>query len=143
MRNLPTGVGMYRFPLGCFVCNHESPHRRGDVPSSCACKTPENLISPQAWGCTVPAAASCSGVANLPTGVGMYRRVGYACASRDKSPHRRGDVPWLSRFARSTFRISPQAWGCTDLLFRICGRRTNLPTGVGMYRQRWCRCFGR
>ena len=110
VENLPTGVGMYRAGAG-FIPVRESPHRRGDVPI-------ENMelskaISPQAWGCTEAIATKAAMVENLPTGVGMYRACIGRAAQPNKSPHRRGDVPFLFLLYGRIVRISPQAWGCT------------------------------
>ena len=95
--NLPTGVGMYRKPPNTPPPLRESPHRRGDVPSGWTSKSMPFQISPQAWGCTEPMATDQRKIANLPTGVGMYRPAGWAGLGWSQSPHRRGDVPGLYR----------------------------------------------
>ena len=113
-KNLPTGVGMYRLPFSCLKGFAKSPHRRGDVPLKRAFD-----------GATDQ---------NLPIGVGMYRNRTRRCGNSIKSPHRRGDVPHLRERWEGIARISPQAWGCTVSSVPIIRSRSNLPTGVGMYR---------
>ena len=135
-RNLPTGVGMYRttWPRGRDIL--QSPHRRGDVPLYRQMFYSYPLISPQAWGCTGEWLRSFRTASNLPTGVGMYRTRGPRSWTLFKSPHRRGDVPENGCEVLEPLRISPQAWGCTEHAAQDRGHYSNLPTGVGMYRQR-------
>ena len=92
------------------------------------------VISPQAWGCTVVRRACGERRFNLPTGVGMYRADSRGVCVDRQSPHRRGDVPVRLTARVVACRISPQAWGCTDQTAIIVYGRSNLPTGVGMYR---------
>ena len=92
-------------------------------------------ISPQAWGCTLMMMMLCKRWANLPTGVGMYRPTRQAANIIGESPHRRGDVPGNMMVFELIGGISPQAWGCTDVLLDNLARCVNLPTGVGMYRR--------
>ena len=132
--NLPTGVGMYRMKWGTSNRCEKSPHRRGDVPSLYSLTPPRHIISPQAWGCTAPCGLNLYGGGNLPTGVGMYRYTGVHKKSPAKSPHRRGDVPYIRMMRKSRNIISPQAWGCTAAQPKPTATKPNLPTGVGMYR---------
>ena len=64
---------MYRLELAVLPPVDKSPHRRGDVPHEFKQLTEEHAISPQTWGCTVPALAEGVSDFNLPTDVGMYR----------------------------------------------------------------------
>ena len=75
-------------------------------------------------------------VSNLPTGVGMYRGTLDFKMLELKSPHRRGDVPCPPLKSTTDGEISPQAWGCTAQKLTTRPLRQNLPTGVGMYRNR-------
>ena len=112
----------------------QSPHKRGDVPFSSADMFAHCQISPQAWGCTVLYEIWREHLLNLPTSVGMYRRLCLFALPGRKSPHKRGDVPFYHISDWLCDRISPQAWGCTGPTenYRQMGR--NLPTSVGMYR---------
>ena len=133
--NLPTGVGMYRGLTQPQAQPGKSPHRRGDVPIDGREKLSARQISPQAWGCTGSLTGIWEAATNLPTGVGMYRYGSVAPSQCEKSPHRRGDVPATPSRAPKLKQISPQAWGCTVLSGVIVAGRSNLPTGVGMYRK--------
>ena len=133
---------MYRDTYGFSQARWKSPHRRGDVPSSPHPTRPIYQISPQAWGCTVAAEDGERAVTNLPTGVGMYRRAPRADRMSHQSPHRRGDVPIAFLQVGSVGTISPQAWGCTGHNKGGICFADNLPTGVGMYRQRHHERFG-
>ena len=125
---------MYRLFRRVAICIGKSPHRRGDVPFYRSQILDCQPISPQAWGCTVWEVFNGSGTPNLPTGVGMYQKEYMEKKLAEKSPHRRGDVPFPSSSFDIEAVISPQAWGCTGkLLAHSCPYR-NLPTGVGMYR---------
>ena len=132
--NLPTGVGMYLKYTTEFKFNDKSPHRRGDVPAPDLAVLCLWEISPQAWGCTAVTSQEDVSQANLPTGVGMYRKPLRSLASAGESPHRRGDVPQGYSIRKVADLISPQAWGCTDIYSTVRMSETNLPTGVGMYR---------
>ena len=132
--NLPTGVGMYRGALQDFTWGDQSPHRRGDVPVFLRGLANICQISPQAWGCTDSNNSVDNKAKNLPTGVGMYRFHVCVAGSAKKSPHRRGDVPYLNAMKNNAHLISPQAWGCTVMDMMEWNKRGNLPTGVGMYR---------
>ena len=125
---------MYRGLVQRAKAPQKSPHRRGDVPSVLPGFYVVDLISPQAWGCTGRGAYPTSQLRNLPTGVGMYRLNYRPIPRLRQSPHRRGDVPTRIRDCATPMVISPQAWGCTGLRGGCRGQRSNLPTGVGMYR---------
>ena len=73
--NLPTSVGMYRTFLSIITPLWQSPHKRGDVPGQAWQKRRQPKISPQAWGCTDQTRKLSRCDENLPTSVGMYRRV--------------------------------------------------------------------
>ena len=135
--NLPTGVGMYRRQPTIPSAEQKSPHRRGDVPGPIPMPISVLLISPQAWGCTGSDAGEIAGQINLPTGVGMYRTIRNKRHIGQKSPHRRGDVPQNGNAAYVSDKISPQAWGCTEVGFGLFDCFGNLPTGVGMYRAKY------
>ena len=132
--NLPTGVGMYRTAPTPRTLFRESPHRRGDVPENPSFNPCPAPISPQAWGCTEPRQLLAHYFVNLPTGVGMYRKTHPSILALRQSPHRRGDVPSIMRCLAVIVTISPQAWGCTEIMFFDGKSLLNLPTGVGMYR---------
>ena len=131
--NLPTSVGMYRKLRRGRACWIQSPHKRGDVPPTVVSTSPFPEISPQAWGCTVHHSTRVQRVCNLPTSVGMYPRLMVMCEQLNKSPHKRGDVPYLGFCIFSPFEISPQAWGCTEQSHDLQSQILNLPTSVGMY----------
>ena len=132
--NLPTSVGMYREQPGAPEFDQKSPHKRGDVPRSGPGKMDRQRISPQAWGCTGRADTQKGEYPNLPTSVGMYRSRFIPASNLLQSPHKRGDVPVWQRWNWSATRISPQAWGCTELGNAFKYGAANLPTSVGMYR---------
>ena len=91
------------------------------------------LISPQAWGCTGLVLAPDVYPENLPTSVGMYRKKPSMRRLAEKSPHKRGDVPFPRESGFRPQLISPQAWGCTAEAAFTGPRTPNLPTSVGMY----------
>ena len=126
---------MYRIPDGLRIAMFESPHKRGDVPARHPLFRSRKPISPQAWGCTDTAPITLVDGNNLPTSVGMYRRYGRNKVGKEKSPHKRGDVPFVPGIVRLSEAISPQAWGCTLHRCRVNYRDINLPTSVGMYRK--------
>ena len=132
--NLPTSVGMYRRINFRLNNEKQSPHKRGDVPHRGVPAAPQPSISPQAWGCTADRDAHGNRDANLPTSVGMYRRLTRSIRLTNQSPHKRGDVPHCHSYANVQRRISPQAWGCTARIEAMEAQQKNLPTSVGMYR---------
>ena len=132
--NLPTSVGMYRSGLVWILALEKSPHKRGDVPASGKTKLHKDVISPQAWGCTVTSGVFPQIPENLPTSVGMYRAIWDRDVFNGQSPHKRGDVPPISDLEAAAEKISPQAWGCTDPVTLKDDLTHNLPTSVGMYR---------
>ena len=140
--NLPTSVGMYRVSIRFTISVPESPHKRGDVPFDRRIGDGEFSISPQAWGCTGIMVPEDERPDNLPTSVGMYRMWSFSGDQGTKSPHKRGDVPYLTRFDVWPGEISPQAWGCTVMQSLFGVRGINLPTSVGMYRPRQMRSGG-
>ena len=91
--NLPTSVGMYRTQRRRSDYIWKSPHKRGDVPDMFRYDGTNWRISPQAWGCTGGRSSNFGGNGNLPTSVGMYRRIACRPTQLLKSPHKRGDVP--------------------------------------------------
>ena len=94
----------------------ESPHKRGDVPGFQRQMDVMDEISPQAWGCTGLKPRFATRGLNLPTSVGMYR-VNFRLKVRHiQSPHKRGDVPHYDVLKSLTKLISPQAWGCTEIM---------------------------
>ena len=114
--NLPTSVGMYRVPSRYLRTKSKSPHKRGDVPLANRGLLTILQISPQAWGCTVLSRIANVFCDNLPTSVGMYR-VNFRLKVRHiQSPHKRGDVPHYDVLKSLTKLISPQAWGCTEIM---------------------------
>ena len=137
----------------------KSPHRRGDVPYRTGWGPTSFLptgvgmqntgfpvdgvrISPQAWGCTgrkppmpdyrpISPQACTEGLPTICHGQSPHRRGDVPFLSRAsdsvgvESPHRRGDVPVGRRKLDGTaVRISPQAWGCT---VRLSAHRTIAP----------------
>ena len=117
--NLPTSVGMYRREQEAIAGLNKSPHKRGDVPVSGERQFRARAISPQAWGCTAATVSFWKWLLNLPTSVGMYRNQLKGHGNSGESPHKRGDVPMSLSDSRSTFGISPQAWGCTEFCLSL------------------------
>ena len=70
----PTGVGMNRAPSRKIFAPAYVPHRRGDEPSALSASWFAIKCSPRVWGCTDSVRSARARRANLPTGVGMYRR---------------------------------------------------------------------
>jgi len=110
-RVLPTCVGMVRACAAAIPAGISSPHVRGDGPHCAWLLGSTAKFSPRAWGWSdrTPRHRPRSGV--LPTCVGMVRiRVGIISRA-DRSPHVRGDGPFIRAFSALARRFSPRAWG--------------------------------
>ena len=134
---LPTRVGMVR-PAGCRVGAYfSSPHPRGDGPGAATAGTGEVLFSPPAWGWSVEMAIQEAASAVLPTRVGMVRRRAERRGIYQRSPHPRGDGPFVAYTADQGLLFSPPAWGWSGGGHWHAGGLFVLPTRVGMVRMGW------
>src|SRR5271166_2912997 len=131
---LPTCVGMVRRCTVSASCWGRSPHVRGDGPIHESAVRPERMFSPRAWGWSEWIRIGTVSDMVLPTCVGMVRSSSTFAERSHRSPHVRGDGPWVPD--RNEFRgsFSPRAWGWS------AGRDGGqspvhvLPTCVGMVR---------
>src|SRR5271157_1143365 len=113
-----------------------SPHVRGDGPEPGARHQANVQFSPRAWGWSAPAGAITEAASVLPTCVGMVRYRDGGLARRGRSPHVRGDGPFLETGAGNELRFSPRAWGWSGPAGRETVGSPVLPTCVGMVRAR-------
>ena len=131
---LPTRVGMVRRRASARSCQARSPHPRGDGPRGERIRRRIRWFSPPAWGWSelVPASRRDQNV--LPTRVGMVRREGRRSLHRLRSPHPRGDGPYLAVIERRRMKFSPPAWGWSAHGDGASLYHGVLPTRVGMVR---------
>ncbi len=93
-------------------------------------------MSPRAWGCTGVHKNPQSPYPNVPTCVGVYRHGEQARIHRQECPHVRGGVPLLSQSSLVPKEMSPRAWGCTEIRQALECLVINVPTCVGVYRDK-------
>ncbi len=136
---------MYRRRLRLLMEAGQSPHKRGDVPSSGCYSSASSQISPQAWGCTAMAAIyDARRLRNLPTSVGMYRYSAISLAISIQSPHKRGDVPRQQSRHTYLFKKSPHKRGDVPRRCRHCGCSLKSPHKRGDVPLYVCRvCYRR
>ena len=112
---LPTCVGMVRARAAGLARRPSSPHVRGDGPPPSPTAKGVTQFSPRAWGWSVPRVAIIGSAIVLPTCVGMVRKRLRWLARICRSPHVRGDGPWLEANPRRRKKFSPRAWGWSAL----------------------------
>ena len=90
--------------------------------------------SPRAWGWTAQGCQRVTALREIPTRVGMDRRLPCCGRSASRDPHARGDGPRPSCGTPSPQRRSPRAWGWTGTPQAARGAQGEIPTRVGMDR---------
>ncbi len=133
---LPTRVGMVRIPAKCCPPRCGSPHARGDGPVVEHAHAVWIAFSPRAWGWSVDRLSHVMTTIVLPTRVGMVRGTCNVGILFIRSPHARGDGPFLQSARRWSEKFSPRAWGWSVTLTPDQQRKLVLPTRVGMVRKR-------
>ncbi len=133
---LPTRVGMVRRPFAAWPRRSGSPHPRGDGPPHLQRISEAQAFSPPAWGWSAQIGSHVPRGAVLPTRVGMVRCSWAHGPSESRSPHPRGDGPYLGVKIALVAVFSPPAWGWSEDRDGIRLGATVLPTRVGMVRFR-------
>ena len=152
----PTRVGMHPRRSSTPTTRTCLPHTRGDAPRVENAGGSGSSLTPHAWGCTravggrlVAGGAYPTRVGMhprrpcppqvdraYPTRVGMHRRPPCAAPCSRCLPHTRGDAPRKFESTISVSRLTPHAWGCTQIAMRAHKYAPAYPTRVGMHRIR-------
>ena len=110
------------------------PHARGDGPPLLpARKTPIEL-SPRAWGWSVTPDMFARFHLVVPTRVGMVRPPHRPPPPRPRCPHARGDGPRGLLDVSEMDKLSPRAWGWSEVEDTLIAPHDVVPTRVGMVR---------
>ena len=133
---VPTRVGVYRSIVRASCRRGSCPHAGGGVPSGSLHRIPGFGLSPRGWGCTENYPIGHSGVAVVPTRVGVYRTRRVDPYKGRSCPHAGGGVPMSDGKSVRVTVFSPRGWGCTVSSSRAPGTWHVLPTRVGVYRTR-------
>ena len=153
-RVLPTRVGMVRPAEQPAAGSVRSPHPRGDGPGAEMVHDAPPMFSPPAWGWSAQHKTMSEQMNVLPTRVGMVRSRWWWRSTRTRSPHPRGDGPYMLEHPgfldvfsppawgwsrdglvfRDAHKFSPPAWGWSAGTCLATPRCTVLPTRVGMVR---------
>ena len=109
-----------------------SPHVRGDGPHVCNDASRQSKFSPRAWGWSGNRSIASRLALVLPTCVGMVRLESIHRPPETRSPHVRGDGPFVDHSWSARCGFSPRAWGWSGLGSCPTGPGGVLPTCVGM-----------
>ena len=116
---LPASAGMFPPSLAPIVLRQYAPRKRGDVPKTFGEVKAKNACSPQARGCSPLRWRRCRQSLMLPASAGMFPVEAVLPVIGKHAPRKRGEVPRESYVRRLDRRCSPQARGCSHIVYGV------------------------
>ncbi len=117
------------------TCTQRCPHPRGDGPLRSLLSNRWLGMSPPAWGWPAKRGFPAYMTTDVPTRVGMARRIFAPSFGLLRCPHPRGDGPRRLVLRWSARMMSPPAWGWPEYEESTGEELEDVPTRVGMARQ--------